>query len=79
MDDGTLREGLTYLAGARLSGGTLPACPVTIVHGERDVVAPFSEAEGVARECRNATFLPLAGAAHAAFLADGFRAVAVDG
>jgi malonyl-CoA O-methyltransferase len=79
MDGGTLREGLAYLAGARLSGGTLPACPVAVVHGEDDVIAPFAEAEGVARECMNATFHPLPGAAHAAFLADGFRAVVADG
>jgi len=79
MDVGVLREGLSCLAGAKLSGGTLPACPVAVVHGEDDVIAPFAEAEGVARECGNATFHPLPGAAHAAFLADGFRAVAADG
>jgi len=79
MDGGALREGLSYLASAKLSGETLPACPVTIVHGEKDVIAPFAEAEGVAREGANATFHPLPGAAHAAFLADGFRAVAADG
>ena len=76
MDVDALREGLSYLAGARLSGGTLPPCPVAIVHGGKDVVAPFAEAEDVAREGGNATFHPLPGAAHAAFLADGFRAVA---
>jgi pimeloyl-[acyl-carrier protein] methyl ester esterase len=79
MDGGALREGLSYLASARLSRETLPACPVAIVHGEEDVVAPLAEAEGVARETGNATFHPLPGAAHAAFLADGFRAVVADG
>jgi len=79
MDGGALREGLAYLAGARLSGGSLPACPVAVVHGEDDVIAPCAEAEGVARECGNGTFHPLRGAAHAAFLAGGFRAVAADG
>ena len=79
MDGGVLREGLSYLANATLSGGTLPPCPVSIVHGEKDVVAPLAEAEGVAQECANATFHPLPGAAHAAFLAEGFRAVAADG
>ena len=79
MDGGALREGLSYLAGARLSGETFPACPVAIVHGENDVVAPLAEAEGVAREGGNATFHPLPGAAHAAFLADGFREVVADG
>ena len=79
MDGGALSEGLSYLAGARLSGGTLPPCPVAVVHGEKDVVAPLAEAEGVAREGGNATFHPLPGAAHAAFLADGFRALIADG
>jgi Predicted hydrolases or acyltransferases (alpha/beta hydrolase superfamily) len=79
MDGVALREGLSYLASARLSGETLPVCPVAIVHGEKDVIAPFAEAEGVAREGGNATFHPLPGAAHAAFLADGFRAVVADG
>ncbi|HEY5460306.1 MAG TPA: alpha/beta hydrolase, partial [Deferrimonas sp.] len=79
MDRGALREGLSYLARARLSRETLPGCPVAIVHGEKDVVAPFAEAEGVAREGGNATFHPLPGAAHAVFLADGFRAVVGDG
>jgi pimeloyl-ACP methyl ester carboxylesterase len=79
MDGVALRDGLSYLAEARLSPETLPACPVAIVHGEKDVVAPLSEAEGVAREGGNATFHPLPGGAHAAFLADGFRAVVADG
>lgn len=79
MDAGALREGLSYLGSARLSGGTLPSCPVAIVHGEKDVVAPFAEAESVAREGGTATFHPLPGASHAAFLADGFRAAAGDG
>jgi pimeloyl-ACP methyl ester carboxylesterase len=79
MAAGALRDGIAYLAGARLSAGTLPACPVAVVHGGEDVVAPFAEAEAVARECGNATFHPLPGAAHAAFLADGFRALIADG
>lgn len=79
IDGRALREGLSYLAGARLSGETLPACPVAIVHGEKDVVAPFAEAERLAREGGNTTFHPLPGAAHAAFLADGFRALIADG
>lgn len=79
MDGGVLREGLSYLASASLSGGALPPCPVAIVHGEKDVVAPPAEAEGVARERGNATFHPLPGAAHAAFLAECFRAVITDG
>jgi len=76
---GSLLEGLWYLASARLSRETLPACPVAIVHGEEDEVATLAAAERPARETGNATFHPLPGAAHAAFLADGFRAVVADG
>ena len=78
MDEATLLSGLSYLATARLSGGSLPPCPVDIVHGEKDVVAPVAEAEEVARESGRAKFLSIPGAAHAAFLAEGFRAVAAD-
>lgn len=79
MDGGALREGLSYLAEAKLSGEALPACPVAIVHGEKDVVAPLAEAERLAREGGNVTFHPLPGMAHAAFLASGFRTVVADG
>ncbi len=78
MDEGTLLPGLSYLAAARLSGDLLPRCPVVLVHGEGDVVAPADEAEGVARESGRAAFLRIPGAAHAAFLSEGFRTVAAD-
>lgn len=78
MDEATLLSGLSYLAGVRLSGDLLPRCPVVLVHGERDVVAPAAEAEGLARESGRAAFLRIAGASHAAFLSEGFRAVAAD-
>jgi len=78
MDEATLLSGLSYLAGARLSGDLLPRCPVVLVHGERDVVAPAAEAEGLARESGRAAFLRIPGASHAAFLSEGFRAVAAD-
>lgn len=79
MDGGVLREGLRYLAAARLSAGRLPPCPVAVVHGANDVVAPVAEAEGVARSIGGATFHRMPGASHAAFLDAGFRAAAADG
>jgi pimeloyl-ACP methyl ester carboxylesterase len=78
MDAETLLAGLSYFAGARLSGDLLPGCPVVLAHGERDAVAPAGEAEGIARESGRAAFHRIPGAAHAAFLAEGFRAVAAD-
>jgi pimeloyl-ACP methyl ester carboxylesterase len=78
MDDATLRSGISYLAAARLSGDLLPRCPVVLVHGERDVVAPAAEAEAVARESGRAAFHRIPGAAHASFLSEGFRTVAAD-
>ncbi|HEY7729021.1 MAG TPA: alpha/beta fold hydrolase [Candidatus Eisenbacteria bacterium] len=79
MDEGTLLSGLSYLAAARLSAGALPPCPLDIVHGEKDAVAPVAEAEELARESGRAAFHRIPGAAHAAFLSDGFRAVLADG
>jgi pimeloyl-[acyl-carrier protein] methyl ester esterase len=78
MDGSALHAGLSYLAAVRLSGELLPRCPVFLVHGERDAVAPASEAEGIARESGRAAFHRVPGAAHAAFLSAGFRAVAAD-
>jgi hypothetical protein len=43
-----------------------------------DAVAPAAEAEGIARESGRAAFHRIPGAPHAAFLAEGFRAVAGD-
>ncbi len=77
MNDAALLSGLSFLSGAILSASTLPGCPVTVVHGEKDVVAPAAEAESLARE-GGATFHLLRGAPHAAFLAERFPAVAAD-
>jgi pimeloyl-[acyl-carrier protein] methyl ester esterase len=77
MDDGSLRSGLAYLSTATLSAAVLPGCPVTVVHGEKDVVAPASEAQELARE-GGASFHVIPGAPHAAFLSDRFPAVAGD-
>ena len=79
MGDELLLSGLSYLASVDFTPAALPACPVAIVHGEKDAVAPAAEAESVARESGRASFHLFPGAAHAAFLADGFRSVAVDG
>lgn len=78
MDDAVLIAGLSYLAAATLSAADLPPCPVTIVHGEKDVVAPAAEARSLARDGR-ASFHLLPGAPHAAFLSSRFRAVAAGG
>ncbi|MBP2684839.1 MAG: Methyltransferase type 12, partial [Deltaproteobacteria bacterium] len=56
MDPGVLRDGLSYLADARLSGEALPACPVAIVHGEEDVVAPLAAAGRRARRFSRGRF-----------------------
>jgi pimeloyl-ACP methyl ester carboxylesterase len=78
MDDESLGSGLSYLAAATLSAASFPRCPVAIVHGEKDVVAPPAEAQDLAREC-GASFRLLRGAPHAAFLSDGFGEVTLDG
>jgi pimeloyl-ACP methyl ester carboxylesterase len=77
MDESVLASGLSYLSTAALSASDLPGCPVTIVHGERDGIAPVAEAESLARE-GGATFHLLRGAPHAAFLSERFPAAAAD-
>jgi pimeloyl-ACP methyl ester carboxylesterase len=79
MDDAALLSGLSYLSTASLSASALPPCPVAIVHGEKDVVAPAAEAEELAGESGRASFHLLRGAPHAAFLEERFRAVVADG
>jgi malonyl-CoA O-methyltransferase len=79
MDDAALLEGLSYLASSTLSPAALPPCPVAIVHGEKDVVAPAAEAESLARDSGRAAYSLLRGAPHAAFLDERFGAAASDG
>ena len=73
MDGAALLEGLSFLAANDFPARGLPGLPVTIVHGGRDVIAPATEAEALARETGGATFLLLPEAPHAAFLDEGFR------
>ncbi len=77
MDEASLRSGLSYLSSAALSASSLPECPVTLIHGEKDVVAPAVEAESLAREAL-APFHLIEGAPHAAFLSERFDAAACD-
>lgn len=79
LDDATLLAGLSYLSSAGIEASALPPCPVAIVHGGRDAVAPVAEAERLARESGRARFHLLPGASHAAFFAEGFGAAASDG
>ncbi|MHB9026944.1 MAG: alpha/beta fold hydrolase [Armatimonadota bacterium] len=43
-----LEAGLDYLETVELSAETLPACPITLVHGEQDIIAPVEEARELA-------------------------------
>ncbi len=79
MDGAVLLEGLSYLSSALLAADRFPPCPVTILHGGRDAVAPPAEAEEIAGESGRASFRLLAGAGHAAFLAEGFETAVADG
>ncbi|MBE0569014.1 MAG: hypothetical protein IH576_00045 [Deltaproteobacteria bacterium] len=79
MDVAALLSGLSFLSESTLSAANLPPCPVAFVHGEKDVIAPAAEAETLARETGRARFHLLRGQPHAAFLDEGFPAVASDG
>jgi pimeloyl-ACP methyl ester carboxylesterase len=72
---GELLRGLDYLERQRLSSSALPACPTTIVHGERDSVAPIREARQLAEGARHAELRVIPGAGHAAFMTDEFKSV----
>jgi len=72
MDEEALLSGLEYLERTDFPAGSLPSCPVKIIHGEKDVVAPVTEARELACAIDAATFCLLPGAPHAAFLDSGF-------
>ena len=74
MDEDALLSGLDYLERTVFPVDLLSSCPVKIIHGEKDVVAPAAEAKELARAIDAATFCLLPGAPHAAFLDSGFSA-----
>jgi len=72
MDEDALLSGLDYLEHTVFPADFSLRCPVKIIHGEKDVVAPVTEAKELARAIGAATFCLLPGAPHAAFLDSGF-------
>ena len=76
MDQTALLEGLSFLAANDFPASGLPGCPVAIIHGGKDVIAPAAEAETLARATARATFHLLPEGPHAAFLDEGFPAAA---
>ena len=72
MESGALMEALRYLGAAELSAEALPDCPITFVHGEKDVVAPLPEVSELATGIPRTALRVLPRAPHAAFLGDGF-------
>lgn len=76
MDAGRLREELALLGTFELRPDRLPPCPVTFLHGARDVVAPVDEVRALAAAAPGATLRVLPDAGHALFLSPGFGPVA---
>ncbi len=70
-----LLRGLDYLERQRLSPAMLPACPTTIVHGEKDSVAPIREARQLAEGARHAQLRVIPDAGHAALMTDEFNSL----
>jgi len=58
-----LSRGLDYLAGYSWDNGGSVSCPVTCIHGEMDLIAPVSEAQGLSSR-KGWGFQVLAGQAH---------------
>ena len=72
MDGDALLSGLDYLGRTVFPADSLTSCPVKIIHGEKDAVAPATEAKELARSIDDATFCLLRQAPHAVFLDDSF-------
>ena len=73
-----LLEGLDYLAAQEITPAALPDCPVTLVHGGRDPIAPPVEARGIMDGAPSAKLVMIPHAGHAAWLADEFASVVDD-
>ena len=69
-----LVSGLEYLAGQELTPARWPGCPVKLIHGEHDLIAPLAEVCRLAEET-GAPLHILPEVGHSAFLAPDFLAV----
>jgi pimeloyl-ACP methyl ester carboxylesterase len=76
MEEDRLVRDLEYLQAAEIRADTLPACPVALVHGAHDVVAPVAEARELAAGIPDASLHVLPNASHAAFLDEDFLSIA---
>jgi len=74
-----LMAGLDYLAEHEISAESLPDRRTVFVHGGRDVIAPVTEAEALARECSGGKLLVRSDASHAVFLTKEFRSAVNNG
>ncbi|MBI5418470.1 MAG: alpha/beta fold hydrolase [Deltaproteobacteria bacterium] len=72
MDRAALHEGLSYLAASEIRADMLPPSRITLVHGERDAIAPVSEVRELAASAPRAALHVLPAAGHAAFLSGDF-------
>lgn len=72
-----LLEGLEYLAAQEITPAALSRCPVTLIHGGRDPIAPPAEARDIV-DSASAKLMMLPRAGHAAWLTDEFASVVAD-
>lgn len=68
MSIGHLVESLDCLAQAGISPESLPSHPICMIHGDRDIVAPVSEAAAIAEGAGNVELHIMRDTGHAAFL-----------
>ncbi len=69
-----LLDGLDYLERARIDSAALRGFKkIRIIHGERDRIAPISEAMSIRGSLPRAEFIPIAGAGHIPFWQEGFE------
>lgn len=72
MEPAALEKGLSYLAASEIRAEALPPCRITLVHGERDAIAPVSEVRELAAQAPRVALHVLPSAGHAAFLDPAF-------
>lgn len=70
MNTDHLLTSLDCLAQVEMSKDRLPGCPICIIHGDQDLIAPVHEAAAIAEGVDNAQLHIIPNAGHAAFLTE---------
>ena len=75
MSGAFLLEGLGYLSRAEIIAKDLKNANVRFIHGEKDAIAPISEAEALASELPASRFDKVKGGGHMLLLRPDFNSI----